>query len=88
MACEDLRKILGPIRTCLVCRARRPIDSLIRLAANKESQPPEVVFDYKKRLFGRGAWICLDNPDCLKRVAAKGRLARALRVIDPVLRLS
>ena len=49
-----------------------PQNTLIRFVKNKESD--EVLFDEKKKLPGRGMYIC-KNPECVK-------LARKKRVFE------
>jgi predicted RNA-binding protein YlxR (DUF448 family) len=56
---------------------------LARLAVAPGDGRPAVVKDQARRMAGRGAWLCADNPDCLAKARQKGRLARALRVADP-----
>ena len=58
------------MRTCVVCRAKRDDDEMVRLGR----------FDgqwYVGRGDGRGAWFCAEGP-CRDRLAA-GSLTRALR---------
>ncbi|MDR3135793.1 MAG: YlxR family protein [Deltaproteobacteria bacterium] len=71
------------LRTCLACRAKRPIAELKRLALVPGPDRPIVVLDPDRRLPGRGAWLCADSPGCLDKAFSKGRLARALRVANP-----
>ena len=73
----------APIRTCVGCRSRRPQAELIRVAAKISGGRPAALFDNSRRMAGRGAWLCADNPDCLAKALQKGRLARALKVTDP-----
>ncbi|MDR2444144.1 MAG: YlxR family protein [Deltaproteobacteria bacterium] len=73
----------GPIRSCVGCRTKQPQGQLSRLAVLFDDGRPKVTYDLKRRLPGRGAYICADNPKCLARVIQKGLLARALRVSDP-----
>ncbi len=47
-----------PIRTCLACRRRRPQRELRRLALERTPETWKVIFDDKRRLGGRGAWLC------------------------------
>ncbi|MDR0621027.1 MAG: YlxR family protein [Deltaproteobacteria bacterium] len=84
---ENLAKSgTGPERTCVGCRAKRPkaqLARLVGLAPAGGDGRRVVVWDPKGRLGGRGAWVCAGTPECLAKAAAKGRLARALRVSNP-----
>jgi predicted RNA-binding protein YlxR (DUF448 family) len=73
----------GPVRTCVGCRRRRPAAELRRLALAPGQGQPKVIPDLARMLQGRGAWVCLDDPDCLEKAAKKGRLARALKAANP-----
>ena len=42
------------LRTCVVCRAKRKQNELIRFVL-LGARP---VFDYKRKLFGRGYYVC------------------------------
>ncbi|MDR0354493.1 MAG: YlxR family protein [Deltaproteobacteria bacterium] len=77
---ENLSQISGPVRTCLGCRTRRSAEELARLVLDKREEPAKVVWDRDRRLPGRGAWVCADDPVCLTRATSKNRLAKALRV--------
>ncbi|MDR1676864.1 MAG: YlxR family protein [Deltaproteobacteria bacterium] len=80
---EVLPEAKGPFRTCLSCRAKRPISELMRLTLVQQGDRPKVVLDHGRLLPGRGAWVCGDAPQCLTKATLKGRLARALRVVNP-----
>jgi predicted RNA-binding protein YlxR (DUF448 family) len=56
---------------------------LVRLAVARQGGRPAVIKDPARKMAGRGAWLCADNPGCLAKARLKGRLARALRVADP-----
>ncbi|MHB8827210.1 MAG: DUF448 domain-containing protein [Acidimicrobiales bacterium] len=58
------------MRTCVVCRARRDDDHLVRVGQRGGQW-------YVGRGEGRGAWLCAVGT-CRDRLAA-GQLARALR---------
>jgi predicted RNA-binding protein YlxR (DUF448 family) len=73
----------GPVRTCLGCRRRRPAAELRRLALAPGLDRARVVPDPCRRLPGRGAWVCHDDPGCLEKATQKGRLARALKIANP-----
>jgi uncharacterized protein len=70
-----------PVRTCAVCRQRLPQSTLLRIARDDSKT---VVLDPKRRIPGRGQYIC-NNPAChtekvLMRVsrADASRLAQEL----------
>jgi len=68
-----------PIRRCVVCGVRSPQAALLRLARGAAG----VTADPRRRMPGRGAYICAAG-DCLQRLATKRgsekRLAHALRL--------
>lgn len=53
-----------PIRSCVVCRARAPKETLIRVA----KVPTGFQLDLAQRLGGRGSWLC--------RACAEGQHAK------------
>jgi uncharacterized protein len=65
-----------PTRTCVGCRTARPQQDLLRLAAT----PDGIRFDHRRRLPGRGAYLCPD-PGCIDAATRRGAstLRRALR---------
>ncbi|MBW1982249.1 MAG: YlxR family protein [Deltaproteobacteria bacterium] len=63
-----------PQRTCIACGAKRAKRELIRFTADAQGG---IVFDFKQRQHGRGAYICKSGK-CLDRVTI-GRLRKALR---------
>ena len=65
-----------PVRTCIVCRRRQYKRELIRLVL----QDDVVIVDKRKRLPGRGAYVC-DNGRCLEFVLGnyRGCLNRAFK---------
>jgi len=65
----------GPERTCILTRAVRPKDELIRLALGPEGQ---IAPDIRARAPGRGAWIGVDRKT-LDEANAKGKLKGALQ---------
>jgi hypothetical protein len=72
----------GPERTCVLTRATRPKDQLIRLALGPDGQ---VAPDVRARAPGRGAWIgvgrkALDEANAKGKL--KGALARAFKTGD------
>jgi len=62
-----------PIRTCIVCRAKKPKKDLLRLALTPEGA---VVLDVSQRMSGRGAYVC---HGCLQKLKWDKRLERAFR---------
>lgn len=68
-----------PVRTCVVCRAARPKDQLLRVVAVGSRLTP----DPSSRLPGRGAYLCR-RPGCLQGAGARdgAALRRALRAGD------
>jgi uncharacterized protein len=62
-----------PIRTCVACRARRAQSELLRLARGSDGA---LELDPKRRIAGRGWYICSDKPEC-RLVKSLGRFARA-----------
>ncbi len=63
-----------PIRRCVACGVRRPRNDLIRLMRAEERL---VVVDARKRLGGRGAYVC-PTAACVNRVLRRGIPERAL----------
>ena len=68
---------VGSMRTCIGCRKVKPPELLVRLAV----APEGVVVDRRRRVPGRGAWVC-QEPVCVKQSArASGEgVAFALRL--------
>jgi uncharacterized protein len=62
-----------PVRTCVACRARRARSELLRLARGDTGA---LELDPKRRIPGRGWYICSDKPEC-RLVKSLGRFARA-----------
>ena len=64
-----------PARTCIVTRAVRPPDELIRFVTNPAGQ---IVPDIARKLPGRGVWLeC--NREIVKKATETGAFNRALR---------
>ena len=65
-----------PVRTCVGCREPRPQSQLVRLARCRDG----VRHDLRKRLGGRGAYLCRDLR-CIEAAAQRDAapLRRALR---------
>ncbi|HEV3356139.1 MAG TPA: YlxR family protein [Pseudonocardiaceae bacterium] len=70
---------LGPVRTCVGCRARTSADELLRVIAVDGA----VVPDPRRRLAGRGAWLHRSE-DCLRLAERRKAFPRALRVQGPL----
>ncbi|MGH2723284.1 MAG: YlxR family protein [Actinomycetota bacterium] len=66
-----------PERSCIGCRRRRPKAELLRLARAPDGA---VNVDRSGKAPGRGAYLCRDDPSCLRLATTKGALGRALRV--------
>ncbi|MET9627876.1 YlxR family protein [Lentzea sp. NPDC006480] len=66
---------MGPVRTCVGCRARTLPSELLRVVAVDGS----VVPDPRRRLPGRGAWLHFDL-ECLRNAERRRAFPRALRV--------
>lgn len=66
-----------PIRTCVVCRRRRPQAELVRIGRGADGRPR-----VGRSVPGRGAYVCPEAA-CLGGLFEKGRLARALRTALP-----
>ena len=63
-----------PHRQCAGCGRRRPQAELVRVTA----VDGQVQIDRDRRIGGRGAYLCPD-PECARKAARKGSLARRLR---------
>ncbi|WP_082373221.1 YlxR family protein [Nocardia sp. NRRL S-836] len=66
---------IGPVRTCIGCRARTLPSELLRVVAVGGSAVPDV----HRRLPGRGAWLHFDL-ECLRNAERRRAFSRALRV--------
>ncbi len=62
-------------RTCIGCRAKREKTDLIRIVKNKQN---EIIFDFDKKIDGRGAYIC-DNVTCFEKMVKANKLKFALK---------
>ena len=65
---------LGPVRTCVGCRARASKASLVRVV----SAASGVMLDRSGSAPGRGAYVHRD-PECAQAASRLGTLAAALR---------
>lgn len=70
---------IGPVRTCIGCRARTLPSELLRVVVMDGTLLP----DTRKRLPGRGAWLHLDL-DCLHNAERRRAFPRALKVQGPL----
>ena len=64
-----------PLRTCIVCRRKRPKRDLIRIVRTLEGR---LDVDLSGKRSGRGAYVCADA-QCLEGVLVPDRLGRALK---------
>ncbi len=62
-------------RTCIGCRAKKEKTNLIRIVKNKQN---EVMFDFNKKIYGRGAYICNDKT-CFDKMVKANKLKLALK---------
>ncbi len=72
----------GPERTCVATRAVRPVDELVRFVAAPDGV---VVPDLKRKLPGRGVWVCASRTAVAEAVRRKA-FARGLKApvkVDP-----
>jgi len=67
---------MGPVRTCVGCRATGPRSALLRVIAAHDDT---LVVDVGRRMPGRGAWLHPD-PDCLEKAERRRAFGRALRL--------
>ena len=66
---------MGPLRTCVGCRATGPRSALLRVVVVQDV----LVVDLGRRMPGRGAWLHPD-PGCLEKAERRRAFGRALRV--------
>ena len=64
-----------PIRKCICCNERKPQKELIRLVLSDEN---EAFVNERKRLSGKGAYIC-KSEKCFDTLVKKSVLSRAFR---------
>lgn len=64
-----------PVRTCIVCGAKRPKHVFLRLAL---SDSGEIREDVGKNLGGRGAYLC-NRPECRGKLSRHRTLSRVFR---------
>ena len=70
---------LGPVRTCVGCRARASADDLLRVVVVAGA----VVPDPRRGFTGRGAWLHR-SMECLRLAERRKAFPRALRVPGPL----
>jgi len=76
--------VVGPLRTCVGCRATGPRSVLLRVvAATTDAGDPAVVVDVRRALPGRGAWLH-PEPRCLELAERRRAFPRALRLAGPL----
>lgn len=63
-----------PQRSCVVCRAQKNKNDLLRIVKNKEN---EIKIDIIGKEQGRGAYICY-NEECLKKAIKTKKLEKTL----------
>lgn len=68
-----------PQRSCVVCRAKKDKNELIRIVKN---QSDEINIDESGKLPGKGAYIC-DSIECLEKGIKTKALNRALELEIP-----
>ncbi len=78
---EEGLTIIGPVRSCIGCGARKAQSELTRVAVGPEG----VVVDRKRRVPGRGAYLC--GAGCLTAAVKRKAFGRAFRgkagLVDP-----
>ncbi|MDR3068707.1 MAG: YlxR family protein [Cellulomonas sp.] len=75
---------VGPVRTCVGCRARDSRSSLLRVVLVTDAAGlPALMPDEAARLPGRGAWLHPDS-DCLALAQRRKAFGRALRCAGPL----
>lgn len=72
---EAITIAVGPIRTCVGCRRRRPQAELVRVALRADDS---VHVEIGQRGPGRGAYVCPDA-SCVVKAIDSGGLRRALK---------
>lgn len=64
------------IRTCIGCKERKQKQDMIRIVKTKDN---EIKADFKQRLEGRGAYICMSK-ECFDKMQKRNALKRALKI--------
>lgn len=62
-----------PMRMCIACREMYPQNTMLRFVRDNNSG--EVLTDFRKKLFGRGAYIC-NSRECMELALKKKALSR------------
>ncbi len=70
---KSKRPVTVPERRCIVTRRSRPIASLLRFVVAPDGQ---IVLDLRRRLEGRGLWVCAQK-DCVERAVRTRAFAKS-----------
>ena len=73
-----MKRVTGPLRTCVGCRQRAAKDELLRVVADDLGEGLEVIPDPGGHAPGRGAHVH-PTPECLEPALRRRAFARALR---------
>ena len=68
------------IRQCVGCSRLRRKEEMVRIIRTPEG---EVLIDRTGKKNGRGAYLCPDDPECLKKALQKKTLEKALKTAIP-----
>ena len=68
-----------PQRSCVICRAQKNKNELLRIVKNKEGQ---IFVDPTGKANGRGAYIC-QSMECMEKAIKTHALERSFRVEIP-----
>lgn len=60
-----------PIRTCIVCRCKKPKKELLRIIEKDDS----FILDSTQKISAKGFYIC-NNKDCTQNIVKKKALSR------------
>jgi predicted RNA-binding protein YlxR (DUF448 family) len=63
-----------PYRTCVGCKARKPVGEMVRLCLDRQNQ-----LFISVSSSGRGVWLCKCT-ECFDKASGKGKIERALKV--------
>lgn len=72
--------VSSPVRTCMACKAKGSKDKFIKIVKNKDGS---FAIDWKKKLEGRGCYIC-NNPECFDKCLKTKALNRAFKTNVPL----
>lgn len=67
-------------RKCVSCNQRKLKNFLIRICKSKSSS---VEIDTTYKMEGRGAYVCIDNKECIENAIKLNKFARALKTSIP-----